>query len=258
MPRERSATLKASTKLTVRFSTPVSAMPATHHQITGSPSAVQPSAPTAAATWPVDSVTCRTSIGRPKKPSSGGARPSIMPSDTFAASPDTLARHQAAQRRARAAPRRAMMRGFHAIALSRRWNTNQFSVQPAISELANSSTPVKAANSAVAPIGLSACFTCAASSVPTSGAPNSAVQPSCTPSTSGAHSARLPKIPAACDRMSCAMRSTKTSICASPSFAPLAASGIAARYSASAGAVIAGCLVATVQCSSMISTKLAA
>ncbi len=38
-----------------------------------------------------------------------------------------------------------MMRGFQAIALSSRCQTNQFSTQPAISELANSSTPVNAA-----------------------------------------------------------------------------------------------------------------
>ena len=37
------------------------------------------------------------------------------------------------------------MRGFQAMALSRRCQTNQFSTQPAISELTNSSTPVKAA-----------------------------------------------------------------------------------------------------------------
>ena len=43
-----------------------------------------------------------------------------------------------------AAPR--SMRGSTAMALSRRWKTNQFSAQLAISELANSSTPVNAAN----------------------------------------------------------------------------------------------------------------
>jgi hypothetical protein len=37
--------------------------------------------------------------------------------------------------------------------------TNQFSAQPAISELANSSTPVKAANKAVGPSRVSECST---------------------------------------------------------------------------------------------------
>ena len=50
-----------------------------------------------------------------------------------------------------AAPSRATMRGFQAIALSSRCQTNQFSTQPAISELANSSTPVKAAKNGVGP-----------------------------------------------------------------------------------------------------------
>jgi hypothetical protein len=50
-----------------------------------------------------------------------------------------------AQRRARAAPSSAMERGFQAIALSSRCQTNQFSAQPAIRLEANSSTPVKAA-----------------------------------------------------------------------------------------------------------------
>ena len=60
-------------------------------------------------------------------------------------------------------------------------------------------------------------------------------------------------MPAACERMSCATRSTKVSICSSLALPPAAGS-----EAASAGAVIAGCLVATVQCSSMTTTKLAA
>ena len=54
-------------------------------------------------------------------------------------------RQYAAQRWARVAPSRATMRGFQAMALSSRCQTNQFSTQPAINELANSKTPVKAA-----------------------------------------------------------------------------------------------------------------
>ena len=61
------------------------------------------------------------------------------------AKPEMLRRQYADQRCARAAPSRATIFGFQAIALSSRCQTNQFSNQPAISELTNSSTPVKAA-----------------------------------------------------------------------------------------------------------------
>ncbi len=196
-PRERSATLKAHQKLTPTLSTPVAANPATHHHSAGSASADQPSAPRAAPSWPVDSVTWRTSIGSPKKASRAGTSPSIMPSETLAATPEMFARHHAAQRFARGAPSRATMRGFQAIALSSRCSTNQFSAQPAISELANSSTPVKAANSAVGPSSVSACSECSASAAPTSGAPNSATHSSWIARTSGPQATRLPRMPAA-------------------------------------------------------------
>ena len=142
------------------------------------------------------------------------------------------------------------MLGFQAMALSSRWKTNQFSTQPAISELAKSSTPVKAAYSAVGPSSVSECSTYSADSVPTSGSPRSHQARPCAASTSGAHSARLPKMPAACERIRCTTSSTKDSTDSSLVRSP--------RRCAMAGAVIAGCLVATVQCSSMISTKLAA
>ena len=62
-------------------------MPATHHQKGAACSTSQPSAPAAAASWPVDSVTWRTSSGRPRKAITTGTRPSIMPSETLAATP---------------------------------------------------------------------------------------------------------------------------------------------------------------------------
>jgi hypothetical protein len=75
------------------------------------------------------------------------------------------------QRSARVAPSRATMRGFQAMALSRRWKTNQFSAQPATSELAKSSTPVKAANSAVGPEQRQRAARARPACAPTSGAP---------------------------------------------------------------------------------------
>ena len=121
MPRERIATRSASQKLTPRLSVPVATSPATHHPKPALPSVAQPRVLTAAANWPVDSVTCRTSIGSPTKASSTGTRPSMKPSDTLAASPEILARHQADQRSARAAPSRATAPGWWASALSSRW-----------------------------------------------------------------------------------------------------------------------------------------
>ena len=119
--RERSATFSASQKLTPRFSSPVATSPATHHQKAGRFSVPQPRVLAAAASWPVDSVTCRTSMCSPTKASSAGTSPSISPSVTLDATPDTLARHQADQRSAREAPSRATMAGLWANALSSRW-----------------------------------------------------------------------------------------------------------------------------------------
>ena len=107
------------------------------------------------------------------------------------------------------------MRGFQAMALSSRCQTNQFSTQPAISELRNSSTPVKAAKKAVGPSSVSVSSTCCASRWSMSGWPNAARQPNCTASTIGVTAARLPKMPAACERISCATSSTKLSTCSS-------------------------------------------
>ena len=79
-------------KLTVRLSTPVTPMPATHHQKGACAIRPKPSVPTAAASCPVESVTCRTSIGRPKKAPTTGTMPSIRPSEMFEAKPEMLAR----------------------------------------------------------------------------------------------------------------------------------------------------------------------
>jgi len=57
MPRELRATRKARKKLTPRLNTPVVAMPPTHHQNGALRTSERPSAPTAAASWPVASVT---------------------------------------------------------------------------------------------------------------------------------------------------------------------------------------------------------
>ena len=65
-------------------------MPATHHQNALSRSRPKPSEPTAAASWPVDSVTWRTSSGRPKNTATAGTMPSIRPSEMFDAKPEML------------------------------------------------------------------------------------------------------------------------------------------------------------------------
>ena len=61
-------------------------------------------------------------------------------------------------------------------------------------------------------------------------------------------------MPAACERIRCATSSTKPSTASS--LAPAPASSVS--FLAIAGAVIAGCLVATVPCSSCTTTKLTA
>ena len=251
-PRDRSASLNASAKLTITFNSPVTAIPATHHQNTGCASSCQPRAPTAAASWPLASVTWRTSSGSAKNAATAGTSPSSRPSEMLPARPEMLLRHQPAQRCARKEPSRDTMRGLCAIALSSRWKTNQFSAQPAISELANSSTPVKAANRAVGPSSVMLFSTYSASSVPTGKTPRLNAASHCTPSTSGTHINTLPTMPAVCERISAATRSTKTSMSSALPGPP------AGKVAASAGAVIAGCLVATVQCSSMTMTKLIA
>ena len=83
----------------------------------------------------------------------------MKPSEMLAAKPDTLARAKAAQRAARAGPSRAVTRGLKRSAESSRFNTNQFSTQPAMMLEENSSTPVKAANSALGPSSVSECKT---------------------------------------------------------------------------------------------------
>ena len=98
------------------------------------------------------------------------------------------------------------------MALSRRWKTNQFSAQPAISELANSSTPVKAAYSAVGPSSVSDVQHVLGRVLADQRLRRASHHDSaCAPSTSGAHSARLPKMPAACERIRCTTSSTKAS-----------------------------------------------
>ena len=141
MPRERSATLKASAKLTVRLSTPVSAMPAMHHQ---NALAQQPPARRRRGKLAGGSVTWRTSSGSAKKARDRRHQAEHQPQVDAGGRPETLPRHQAALRARAFAEQRDRCAGFQAIALSSRY-TNQFSAQPAISELANSSTPVKAA-----------------------------------------------------------------------------------------------------------------
>lgn len=66
----------------------------------------------AAAICPADSVTWRTSSPSPKKPANAGSSPSMSPSEMLEAKPDMCVRMKVAQRRARAAPRKAPMRGL--------------------------------------------------------------------------------------------------------------------------------------------------
>jgi hypothetical protein len=103
-PRDASATRKASVKLTPRFNKPITGTDARHHQKAGSATDPARSAPTRAASWPIDSVTWRTSIGRPKKAHSTGTKPSIEPSDTLRRQAGECCRHQRAQRCARSWP----------------------------------------------------------------------------------------------------------------------------------------------------------
>ena len=78
-------------------------MPATHHQNAAWRS-TEPSAPTAAASCPVDSVTWRTSIGRPKKRRHAGTRPSIMPERDVGREARDVGAPPGAQRAAHAPP----------------------------------------------------------------------------------------------------------------------------------------------------------
>ncbi len=115
---------------------------------------------------------------------------------------------------------------------------------------ANSSTPVRAANKAVGPSTVRSCKTCLATLASIMGAPKANHKALLISSTAGATSARLPTIAATCERTRCVTSSTK------PSMAPGAPSSLS--LAAMAGAVMAGCLVATVKCNIWISTKLRA
>ena len=66
----------------------------------------------AAAIWPVESVTWRTSSPRPKNAANAGTRPSMKPSEMLAARPEMLWRMKWAQRSARAGPSSPVMRGL--------------------------------------------------------------------------------------------------------------------------------------------------
>ena len=87
-------------------------MAATHHHSAGWRNTSQPSVAAAAASWPADSVTCRTSSSSPKKPVIGGINPSMKPSAILDVKPEMLPRMKSAQRRARASPSARVMRGL--------------------------------------------------------------------------------------------------------------------------------------------------
>ena len=226
---------------------PTTTTPATASQKPGLRRLSVPRAATAAATCPADRVTWRTSMPSPKKASTTGMTPSISPSEMLAAKPDTLARRKRDQRSARAVPSQRVKAGLWARAESSRCSTNQFSNQPATMLLANSSTPVKAANSAVGPSTSMSCSTCSAWLVVIMGWPPKVCSPHDSSSTTGTTSARLPAMAATCERnrlaTSSTNRRTAPGVCMSRSLATMA------------GAVTAGCLVATVRCSSCTSTN---
>ncbi len=224
--------------------------PGTAHQNALSCSTPQPRVAVAAPISPVDSVTCRTCKPRPKPASSSGTRPNRKPSEILPAMLLTLARHQMAQRAARSAPSTARMRGFQRRALSSRCSTKAFSVHPATTLEANSSTPVNTANKGVGPSRDSEASSARACAASSSGAPNSHCAARPKASAAGNTRATLPNTPAACERVRAATSSTKA--CAARR------SDRSASLSAMAGAVIAGCLVAMVQCSRAMSTKVAA
>lgn len=136
------------------------------------------------------------------------------------------------------------------MAESRRCRTKAFSVQPATMLAANSSTPVKAAKSAVGPASESDCSVAAACAASSSGRPSANCTSRASASIAGTTSPTLPSTAATCERTRLATSSTKSAT---------AASVLMSRSRAAmAGAVIAGCLVASVRCSSWIATKLAA
>ncbi|MPM94482.1 hypothetical protein SDC9_141628 [bioreactor metagenome] len=136
------------------------------------------------------------------------------------------------------------------MAASSRCRTNQFSTQPAMMLDVNSSTPVKAANSSDPPQGLSESMTCRASFSLMAECPKALASSSEMPSTAGKTMSRLPRMAATCERTRCVSSSTN-------SFS-LPSASMSLSLAAMAGAVIAGCLVATVKCSNCTSTKLAA
>ena len=113
---------------------------------------------------PVESVTCRTSNGIPKKRPTAGAKPSRNPSATFVPQPAALRLSDAPMRW-----RRSFVKKppgfFSASASGRRCTVTQFSNQPPATLPIQRRTPVSAAKKTV-PLssGLSVSNVCAASS----------------------------------------------------------------------------------------------
>ena len=136
------------------------------------------------------------------------------------------------------------------MAESSRCSTNQFSTQPATMLEANSRQPVKAAKSRVGPSSDSECRVYSASFALIIGCPSTSERPRLSSTTVGTTTTTLPSTAATCERTRWATSSTKA----------LVASGVPMSLSlaAMAGAVMAGCLVARVRCSSWMTTKLAA
>ena len=115
---------------------------------------------------------------------------------------------------------------------------------------ANSSTPVNAANSTEGPSRCSESSTCSALSSLRKGAPRTDASPRASSSAAGYTTSTLPSTAATCERTRCVTSSTKDCTALSESSS--------LSLAAMAGAVMAGCLVATVKCSNWISTKLRA
>ena len=118
---------------------------------------------------------------------------------------------------------------------------------------ANSTTPVKPAQNSVGPSSVMDASTCAALSAPIIEWPSSRLASVSSSSTTGTTMKTLPTTAATCERTRCVTSSTKSS-----SVVAVSSDSMSLSLAAIAGAVMAGCLVASVKCSSWIMMNVAA
>ena len=185
MPRERSATRNASRSSRRGSAPPVTAIAGDAPPERALVQQAEPSAPSAAASWPVDSVTCRTSIGRPKnsaRPAPGRAsgRARCWPRSRRCCAPV----HAPAVRARRAEPRDdARVPGDRAVEPV----PDEPVLDPAGDQRAREQQHAgeRGEEQAVGPSSVSDSSTCGRRSWPISGAPNGRGPSHCTASTTG-------------------------------------------------------------------------